>query len=677
MGSEPIGSTPSIIGYNMGTNLHGSNVASWVRYTGMNGARMRLNVVMEESGSGHSHVHSAETLAQAKEALRQSSEPQIRSLWKPPTDELPRWKELRRDGVEILATITAPFKNRSVLNKDGEADWGSCWELWRRYYAAAFVLAADYDVCRYQLFNEPDHSESAALSQPEYATRMRLGCDAIQTALADVNARGHRSLQPRISAPVAANMKSFVARQDDGDDRDASIGWGELSMRDRHRRWDGKEDAAYSQFQQYGFHAYIKNADVFRERLQNLKALVAQANGGEALPMVMSEVNVRTARDYAAAKQTLDSPSDYVDLGELSCAIASSGLEEAYFFRLTQSANLDGGAIKKNGTHYVSNDAAPYDIGGSTKGAEVIHLLMNGFSGRRSLLKVDLGGLEDLQVAACLDPKAQVYSLLLANAHKGGARTLHVDLSDWHPTAGDLLIVREVSEQSHGGVTQARVLSDHREVEIAMAPQSVALVSLYRQPGRPSETRARQGATVAEGAHAATHDASQPYLAVDGDADDPSKRLVAYLEFRPAPAALSQGSGMALLQLSANNPGNEGVPLHLYAFHDRPWDAWRMAPETAPHLMVTRGKKDRIAQRTVADVGAGVELIGTLWAPPGHHRLQAEVTRALQGGKAEAVTFLIVREPRFEGDGAGEQAIHLSGPKDPAEAPLLVAWPAR
>jgi len=41
--ATPAGRTPGLIAYNMGENLPGSNVTSWLRYSEMNGPRFRVS----------------------------------------------------------------------------------------------------------------------------------------------------------------------------------------------------------------------------------------------------------------------------------------------------------------------------------------------------------------------------------------------------------------------------------------------------------------------------------------------------------------------------------------------------------------------------------------------------------------------------------------------------------
>ena len=44
--------------------------------------------------------------------------------------------------------------------------------------------------------------------------------------------------------------------------------------------------------------------------------------------------------------------------------------------------------MKKNGTHFVDNDTAPYNIGGDTEGGEVVRLFAKSFAGANDLFTV-------------------------------------------------------------------------------------------------------------------------------------------------------------------------------------------------------------------------------------------------------------------------------------------------
>src|SRR6185503_17215625 len=107
--------------------------------------------------------------------------------------------ELRKLGVQIDISIAASVSFFTISDTN---DWAGKWELWQHFYAQAFYFGRNFDVQRYQMYNEPDHANQGPVPQPEYLQRLQLCSDAIQSALADVNSIYGKSLVPKILAPV-------------------------------------------------------------------------------------------------------------------------------------------------------------------------------------------------------------------------------------------------------------------------------------------------------------------------------------------------------------------------------------------------------------------------------------------------------------------------------------------
>ena len=281
---QVVGKTPAILGINTGDMPQGSAFPEWIRALGVNGARLRLNIAPESAGNPKT-VSAADLARKAKE-LRSQAEKKTPLLWQYPskisTESL---HALREAKIELLATITCPYAFK-LLQADGKTNWSNAWSFWEAYYAEAYQLASQHQVTRYQLFNEPNHKESAKLTQEEYSARMAIGTDAIQAALSDAAQTTKTALTPLISAPCTAGT-SYFKKSEKPEARDPTIGWGELSMRDRHDRIDGKEDPAYDQFQQYAVQHYSTNPDSTLEKLRELQTEVRTANRSKDLPLIM------------------------------------------------------------------------------------------------------------------------------------------------------------------------------------------------------------------------------------------------------------------------------------------------------------------------------------------------------------------------------------------------------
>ncbi len=637
--------SPQLIGYNMAVNPPESNVASFLRHSGVGAVRLRLQARRaddEELKDGQ--VQTAEDFAKAVTEFRQSTPQDLRAIWTLPA-ELDRAKleEIRRDGIEIMACVTYSPNKFQLLGADGKTDWRMAWDYWRRYYAAASELAA-LGIHRIQIFNEPDHMESDKMSMDEYLCRMSLGTDAVQAALADGPKRGAPKLEPLISAPVTANIAAFGPRTGRPDTRDLERGWGEQTLLNMHRKWDGTEDPAWSQFQQYGYQFYSMNPDEYAKKIDDLRSGIRRVLGGKMLPLVVSETNVRIAKAYAEIPETQDSPTDLAALGQIGAVMAGGPLDEIYFFRMTQSANLGKGEIKKNGTHYVSNEDPRHNIGGTAKTAEVIRLLARSFAGHKPLRQVDGG--HDAGVWSIATDDA----LWVASSSAEPLRKIDIDYSAWQPAEGDTLVVDEVSARRHGDIAMIGPAEKDGHLALELPGYAVARVRLLRGAGTGRKVQATHSFSVRAGAKPSS---SQTLTIGHHAVPSPATHLT-YAAFPAAPAG-----GSIFVEANAQNPNADPVVLHLYVFADAGWES---IAAKWPHLAAGAQPTDRIEPRLIADVGRGVEYAGALTIPPGKSLVRAELTPALTRHAGQPFSVLLVREPRFNGDAGESGDIALTAP---------------
>ena len=160
-----VGKTPQIIGINTGEMPADSAFPEWVRALGVNGARLRLNADPDEGDP--KKISSFSQFESNARRLRSSAKQETPKLWQHPSKlAAPPLRALREDGIELLATITCPFAFK-LLQADGKTNWANAWKYWEAYYAESYQLATQHQIRRYQLFNEPNHKESAKLTQEE------------------------------------------------------------------------------------------------------------------------------------------------------------------------------------------------------------------------------------------------------------------------------------------------------------------------------------------------------------------------------------------------------------------------------------------------------------------------------------------------------------------------------
>lgn len=486
--AQVVGRTPSRIGYVLGDDLPGSNVSSWLRYSEINCARFWWPYAVWpapparwEEGSGLARFESERAI------LRRDGASQID--WKSYRAAVSKTfggtpagtigdafvlSELKKMGAAPLLMLS---HSRAAMPFDaagGEPDWFGRWTFWRGVYVNALYLSRTYGIERFQLFNEPDHSDSEGFEQADFLRRLQLGSDAVQAAIADANRLDGTRLTPRVSAPVTAGMAVYGARQNRSDTRDAATGWGELVVRARSSDFPGRSRDNRGLFQNYAFQNYGRNPASISSRLPGLIERIAHDNGGQALPMIASEMNVSTAFDFAKTPSTLDTPSYYAAFGAIAAAYTNGGLDEAYVFRLTQSV-APGATTKKNGVYFIDSHDPLKNIASSTKTAEAARLWMRGFSHACARFAAPTAP-ADLHAVAARDLAANSYTLLLANL--GAERALSLDLAAWKLPGGALATVEEVSSAHHGDVSQVLALPASGRFPLAMSANSVALVTV-------------------------------------------------------------------------------------------------------------------------------------------------------------------------------------------------------
>ena len=621
------GKTPDILGINTGDMPQGSAFPEWVRALGVNGARLRLNVAPEPSEDPK--ISSATDLARKAKELRAQAEKKTPVLWRYPskmsTESL---HSLRESKVELLATITCPYAFK-LLKSDGKTNWSKAWSFWEAYYAQAYQLAAQHQVRRYQLFNEPNHKESAKLTQEEYAVRMVISTEAIQAALSDAAQATKTDLPPLISAPCTAGIGNFK-KSGKPDERDSTIGWGELSMRDRHRRIDGKEDSAYDQFQQYAVQHYSTNPESTLEKLNELQGQIRTANAGKPLPLIMSEFNIHTARDFAKKETTMNSPEEFSDLGSMAVAMAESGLEELYFFRLTLSQNLDDGQVKKNGVHHVNEDLVVPEITGTTRAAEVIRLASATLTGGRERLATQVT--DQLRVTATR--QKDEFRVLLARTNETSQPQVRI----WLPSgaSGSLATWETVTSDTFGSCEILSSETSGKVWQVDLPSQSVGLLTLRSFSGVKPETLPSTSATSTSGS------------ILQSGGTDLAQTLFTF------GVPQSKRPANRFLHLQGKYSGVQPIPLHLYALR-RPADSGNSFPFRKKEM-----PKAEASGLTVSGLGTDLDWMGGFTYSPAQSEAWIEITSAFERRGSDGIQIVIARDIRNKGDQISRELVEWS-----------------
>ncbi len=554
-------------------------------------------------------------------------------------------RELRSLGIQICAQITA---SQSFLTITDTNDWAGKWELWQHYYAQAFYLGREFDVQRYQMYNEPNHSNANGLTPSDYLQRLQLISDAVQSALADVNMLYGKSLTPLVLAPVTSGSA-------DG----SYPGWGDLVVSNRHVNFLGQTDTNFWLLNKYDYHQYNSSPSSFGSDLANLRNLLTTGMAPEPrFPVAISEFNVHTGADFDALAESLDTPSKYSRFGAIVVELVKNFEKELYAFKFGQTASSGGSAypVAKNGMHYVDYTNSPYNTGGITKAAEVWRLFNKGFAPGRDQKDYTRGaGMDALDLRAGYDPATKCYYLFSANDASTGL-TYTVNVAAWNLPVGNKLLIEEVSENRHGGgrtwgsVAADNTVFDGADNQLFQPANTVWLFTLPNPTQQVEQVlTATDDAQVKDGANKTTNYGSAATLLVRNDPANTANRSVAFLKFR-LPAIYLPDIQLAVLSLRTSTvSSNVPVQAHVYGLDSNNWSQSTITWANAPNLRQNRPAGSVITNNWLQGFGTNAHLLGQLVvSSTSKSDRPIDVTDFLRTKTNYDATFIISQDPRWD-----------------------------
>lgn len=271
-------------------------------------------------------------------------------------------------------------------------------------------------------------------------------------------------------------MVVFEKRSGREDTRDAETGWGELVTRHRLDKFPGQSKDYQWLYNVYSFQNYGRSPERMAEGLPLLRRLIAAGNDGKELPIIATEFNVATARNFSKTKLTIEDPEYYAPFGAIAAGYVNAGINELYIFRHTLAPDKEYG-FKKNGMHIVGLKDRKQNIVGSTRGAEAARLFSKGFRDARERLSPPALTGDQLHAAACIDKTDGTHFLLLTSLSEK-SDTIAVDLSDWKLPAGSLLTTEEVSMGHHADFRKAEALPADGRLSLSVSASSVTLLTV-------------------------------------------------------------------------------------------------------------------------------------------------------------------------------------------------------
>lgn len=657
--TNTLGNTPNLLAYNSGHFYPGSNTKEWWRYAGVSGARVFLTANIIENvddiaGRGDGVTDQASFLAR-KTALRANPLSATYVNWANFTNRYNTsaqhganrlrpsliFSELRKLGVQIDVNIGASQNFFFITNS---ADWAGKWELWQHYYAQAFYLGRGFDVQRYQMFNEPDHSSADGLTQADYLQRLQLSSDAIQCALADVNSIYGKTLVPKILAPVITTS-SYNS-------------WAQLVVDNRHVNFLGQTDPNFWLLHQYDYHQYNATPTQYGANLASLRSAIATAMSPEApLPVSISEFNVHTAANFDGMADTLDYPTKYPRLAAIVANLVQNGMFEFYNFKLSQTDGDvgDNYPVRKNGMHYVDNDTSPYNIGGITKAGEVWRLFNKGFApGRlRKNLAAD-SGLSNLSLLASHDTATGRLFVFSAN-YSATDTAVTVDVSAFHIPDNNRVLIEEVSEDFYGTISHYTRVLGGQVTTFTQPANTVWLVTIptrtqeFISPGVPTLTLlATNDATVKDGTNKNLNYGAQTNLVIRNDPANTANRSTALLKFRLPTIYLPDVQFAVLTVAGATLTTNATVQAHVFGITNNSWAQSTVTWATAPNLSQNIPAGNTIPSQFVNGLGDSAFLQGQLvFSSTNFSEQQLDVTAFIRARTNYDASFLVSQDPRW------------------------------
>jgi hypothetical protein len=646
-GSSP---TPAIIGYNHGFFTQGGNARAWWEYAGVNGVRIFISPAKTEPaddlaprGDG---VSSDATFESRKAALRADPLNPTYINWTYFNDNFEVWNfplsQYRDMGLQIMVICSA---DESLIPITSSTDYAGRWELWQHFYASAFHYARNFDITRYQMFNEPDHGNSGGISQTDWLLRLQLASDAIQSAISDVNSRYGKSLQPNVHAPVTSTPTYSP--------------WGNLAVDNRHRNYRGIVSNSFWNMRSYAYHQYNATASGYFQTSSGMQTSIAADMTGETpFPLCLTEFNVHNAFTFDSMPDTLDYPAKYARFGAIVCELAKSGLDEMYCFKFSRTEDPEATyGVKKNGMHYVDNDNAPNSHGGVTKAGEAYRLFIKGIAPGRVMkdyTRASDGSIDALDLRASYDAVSKKYFLFSVN-ESSNTIPITVDTSAWNIPTNNRVLLEEVSESRHGsGRTLGSVTADKTlfDGSVNLWQQPANTVWLWTIPSKAQQAEetvlVAEDTMVKDGSNAGTNYGSATSLVVRNDPSNNANRSAAFFKFNLPPIYLPDIQIATLCLRTRANPSGTAQG-YVYGMDHNTWSEGTLTWTNAPNLKKGKVAGNKIANRVIDGEGTTAHILGQLVATSSTPSEKIiDVTEYLRSQPNRVPSFLITQDPRWD-----------------------------
>jgi autotransporter-associated beta strand protein len=649
--STAVGVTPRFMGYNMGHYMPGSNTTAWTQYTGINAFRFWAATGDYEPTDDRAPFGDGVGDLSSFDARKNALRADLRA--DPSSSNYINWSyfatmfdktqsgrnkvqlnydlsELQKIGADVVMQIT-----RSNAAQFEIADWGGKWEQWQHYYSMAYYAAKNYDVQRYQMYNEPDLDD---IPIAEWVQRLQLASDAVKSAIEDVNTITGKKLSWSMYAPVAAH-------QDDTIDT-----WGKAALSANRTDYAGRP-TSYDLFDTYDVHRYSDTGHAADQILFDSK--IPQYNpSGQNLPVTYSEFNRYTSGTFSTRSDGLDTPQIAAEFGGIFPGAMSQDVKGMYAFKFNQTQWTSNGQLEpqKTGFHYVDS-TDPYNITGSTRAAETYRLAIKAFKGERPrLFQTTSASDSSYDAAASYDPARGNYYFYSVNRNTTEARTVTLNLDGWNVPAGAMISVQEVSAASLGAGKSSQFItvpvSGSKTITFTQPSTSTWLLTAPSIPQAQLDLNPTADAQISHAAPLSNFGAL-PTAKIDRSAasDDDD---AAYLKFSLAGQDKAK-IGRAFLHVTGVN-STDNEPVHVYGLINPALDAWT---ETGINWNNAPDLGAAAADARLGNVGTDALPVGQLAWSAASAEWGIDVTDFVRKHPDTNLSFVLIREQRFAAYGSG------------------------
>ena len=330
------GKTMKYVGYNQGYYVPGSNVSSWIEYSGVNSVRLwtesdtylknawidmdsnpgseeeffRLKASLSADPEGSGYIDWDAVAARAGEVISSTNTMSLNYAL----------DELHAMGVDIL--LQCGFGKSRY-----DTSWTNKWQLWQKYYALAFYAARRADVTMYAMKNEPNHKNAGPMPLSIYIELMKVCSDAVHTAVEDVNRIYGKALKAKFIGPVTAGTNTDW--------------WAAVAGTPGH-------------VDLFSTHSYNIPATGYIGRTSMISSILRDNSPSHRpLPVIYTEIG-RWMNAYLIDKdETMDSPSLFSEWAGIYSRNMLEGAYGMWAFKFANTASSTYPRGIKSGHHYI------------------------------------------------------------------------------------------------------------------------------------------------------------------------------------------------------------------------------------------------------------------------------------------------------------------------------------